>query len=150
MQRVHRFAASLALGHRVCNLFLLWCCIPCFAGLCFWNQTLRTGGRKLATAKKNNLVSLHERMDLFICLCSNDLYVSLYMPSKLSHKSSQDKAKKDAGASPSYPKQHLGNKKGKRNSAYLPGAEELVELSPPGLFGEVLDADRACIIWLRA
>lgn len=69
---------------------------------------------------------------------------------KLSHKSSQDKAKKDAGASPNYPKEYLSSKKGKRSSAYLPGAEEPVELSPPGLFGEVLDADRACIMWLRA
>lgn len=89
-------------------------------------------------------------MVLFICLYSNDLYVSFYMPLKLSHESNQDKAKKDAGASPNYPKEHLGSKKAKRISAYLPGAEELVELSPAGLFGEVLDADRACIMWLRA
>lgn len=150
MQRLSRFAGSLALGHRVCNLFLLWCCVPCFAGLCLWSWTLRTGGRKLATAKKNNLVSLFERMGLFIGLCSNDLYVSLYMSLILSHKSSQDKAKRDAGTSPNYPKEHLGSKKGKRNSAYLLGAEEPVELSPAGLCGEVFDPDRACIIWLRA
>lgn len=65
VQRLNRFAGSLALGHRVYNLFLLWCCVPCFAGLCFWSWTLRTGRRKLATAKKNNLVSLFERMEPF-------------------------------------------------------------------------------------
>lgn len=107
VQRVSRFAGSLALGHRVWNLLLLWCWVPCFAELWLWSWALRTGGRKLATAKKNNLVSLFERMDLFICLCCNDLYVSLYMPIKLRHRSSQDKAKKDAGASQIIPRNIL-------------------------------------------
>jgi len=111
---------------------------------------LRTGGRKLATAKKNKLVSLFERTDLFIGLCSKDLDESLYMPLNLSHKSHQGKGKKDAGTSPSYPKDYLGSKGGNRNSTYLLDAEEPVELSPPGLFGEVFDPARACIIWLRA
>lgn len=72
------------------------------------------------------------------------------MSLNLSHKSRQGKGKKDTGSSPSHPKDYLGSKEGKRNSTYLLDAEEPVELSPPGLFGEVIDPARACVIWLRA
>lgn len=116
VHRVNRFAGSLALGQRVCDLLLFQCCVPWFAGLCFrsWTLPLRTAGRKLATAKKNNLVSLFERTDVFIGLCSKDLDESLYMSLNLIHKSSQEKGKKDAGRSPSYPKDYLGSKEGKK------------------------------------
>lgn len=101
-------------------------------------------GENLPLQKKNNLVSLFERTDLFIGFCSKDMSLNL------SHKSSQGKGKKDAGTFPSYPKDHLVRKKGKRNSTYLLNADKPVELSPPGLFGEVFDPARACIILLRA
>lgn len=65
-------------------------------------------------------------------------------------KAVREKEGKMQGLLPSYPKDHLGSKKGKRNSTYLLDTEEPVELSPPGLFGEAFDPARACIIWLRA
>lgn len=94
--------------------------------------------------------SIFERTDLSTGLCSKDLDEFLYMSLNLSQKRNQEKGKKYAGTFPSYPKDHLGRKKGKRKSIYLLDVEEPVELSPPGLFREVFDPARACIIRLRA
>lgn len=116
VHRVNRFAGSLTLGQRLCDLLLFRCCVPWFAGLCFWSWTLplRTGGRKVATAEKNNLMSIES-----LSFCKGWSFILNGVPKiwmsysvfKSHQKHQSGKKKKDAETSPSYANVILGIKR---------------------------------------
>lgn len=83
VHRFNRFAGSLTLGQRFCDLFLFWCCVACFAGLCFQSWTLWLGRRKVATAKKKEWSNEFWKSVLFerVGLC----YRMLFPKTRMSH-----------------------------------------------------------------